>query len=968
MTLEELQVVIEANIKPFKDAMQQAQNEVKRATGAMNNQVSKVKSIFSSLARTVAAIGIGKIFLDSVKSAMKVEGSIQQITRTMGESTNSFLKWSKESALAFNMSQSDAMNFGAIFSNLVSGFSSGTAQTMQYTTDLLKASSVIASGTGRTMTDVMERIRSGLLGNTEAIEDLGIYAQVGAMEATNAFKKLANGKSWDQLDYKTQQQIRLFSILEQTTNKFGGAVFNNTNSSLQQLVAILKDVALNLGNAFLPILNVVLPILSNFAMGLRTVTGYAATFMQALLGKSNETSAIVGATDAQTGYNSALADTGDTAKKTAKEMNRLLGGFDEINSLSKSDSDSGSSGVGSSGVPAIATPAVDTSDTDSALTGWADKIKTWVNSINFLPLINSFNGLKESISPIIDKIGAVINWLLVNILAPLAQWTIEDALPAFFRVLAGAFDVLNPILQSFMDLGEWLWTSFLAPIASWTGGVIVDVLNGLADVLSTIGAWMSDNQSVVDAITFSVAGFFAAWKVIELMSFINNCGGVIKTLKVLEGSFIAVTKAKVLDKIETIKGTILSAKAFVVSIGDSIKALVKQAAQFVIGIALKIKDAVVTGAMAAANGIWRASCAIGHLVKQAAQFVINIALKIKDEAVTGAMTLATGAWNVICGIGAMVKQAAQFVINTGLKIADTLATTAMTVATGIWNVVCGIATAVTWAFGAAVAFLTSPIGLVILAIVAVIAIVVLLVKNWDKVKEVATSVWAGIVTIWQVVASWFNTNVIQPLANFFSGLWNSIVAIFNGTVTWFSNTFSNAWIAIKGVFSGVGSFFGGVWGTIKEQFTNIGSAIGGAIGGAFKFVVNGIIGFAETTINGFIWAINGAIDLINVIPGVDISTISPIDVPRLARGGIVDSAQMFVAGEAGKEAVMPLENNTGWITQLAEKVATRMPKGGQGAGISGDLILTIDGSVIGKVALAQLRKMQRQGGITLMPI
>ena len=262
MTLEKLQVLIEAQTKGFRDEVAKVQNKVKKMTNSVNNEVNKVKSIFKSLGKFIAAVGIGKFFVDSTRQAMKVEAAIQQITRTMGESTNQFLKWAKNNALAFNMSQSDAMNYGAVFSNLVSTFSSGTKETLQYTTDLLKASSIIASGTGRTMEDVMERIRSGLLGNTEAIEDLGVNVNVAMLQSTEAFKRFANGKSWDQLSFQTQQQIRLMAILEQTQNKFGGEVFNNTNSALQQLVAVLKDVALNIGNAFLPILNVVLPILT----------------------------------------------------------------------------------------------------------------------------------------------------------------------------------------------------------------------------------------------------------------------------------------------------------------------------------------------------------------------------------------------------------------------------------------------------------------------------------------------------------------------------------------------------------------------------------------------------------------------------------------------------------------------------------------------------------------------------------
>ena len=77
---------------------------------------------------------------------------------------------------------------------------------------LLKASSVIASATGRTMEDVMDRIRSGLLGNTEAIEDLGVNVNVALLESTDAFKKFAGDKSWNQLDFQTFQSFPFYML------------------------------------------------------------------------------------------------------------------------------------------------------------------------------------------------------------------------------------------------------------------------------------------------------------------------------------------------------------------------------------------------------------------------------------------------------------------------------------------------------------------------------------------------------------------------------------------------------------------------------------------------------------------------------------------------------------------------------------------------------------------------------------
>lgn len=113
-----------------------------------------------------------------------------------------------------------------------------------------------------------------------------------------------------------------------------------------------------------------------------------------------------------------------------------------------------------------------------------------------------------------------------------------------------------------------------------------------------------------------------------------------------------------------------------------------------------------------------------------------------------------------------------------------------------WNIVAGIATAITTAFGAAVAFLTSPIGLVILAIGALIAIGVLLWKNWDTIKEWGIETWGKIQEAWSVASTWFDNSVVKPIVTFFTDLWDSIetlagdawksiVDVWNTVATWF---------------------------------------------------------------------------------------------------------------------------------------------------------------------------------------
>lgn len=69
---------------------------------------------------------------------------------------------------------------------------------------------------------------------------------------------------------------------------------------------------------------------------------------------------------------------------------------------------------------------------------------------------------------------------------------------------------------------------------------------------------------------------------------------------------------------------------------------------------------------------------------------------------------------------------------------------------------------------------------VIAAIAALIAIVVLLVKNWDKVKEVASKVWNGVKSVWSSAASWFKSKVLDPIKNGFKSFGNGIISYYEG--------------------------------------------------------------------------------------------------------------------------------------------------------------------------------------------
>lgn len=478
LTLEVLQVVIEAQTKPIRDELARLQTKINQSTNQITKKTEKIKSSFSKLSRFIASIALGaglsKFAVNATNMAKNVEAATQQITMLLGENAQAFMRWGKQNALTLNMSQSDFLKFGSIYSNLLSSFISSTSGIASQTTNLLKASSIIASGTGRTIEDVMERIRSGLLGNTEAIEDLGINVNVAMLESTDAFKRFAGDNSWNQLDFQTQQQIRLFAILEQTSKKFGDSVLNNTNSTLAQLTAILKDIALNIGNALLPVLNAILPPIIAFANVVRTATSYLATFMSLLFGKKISGSGFKdlkndanGASSAIGGINDQLGNTANNAKKTAKELDNLLG-FDQITKI-QDETSNGNNGSGGANVGSGIGGGIEWGDSfeEPDTTGVqkaVDKVKKILDGLKTF-LINYGPAIISIVAGIASSMASV--WLIYN-------WK---------SIFNNISKPLHMVIELFTFLGSSLKNLGLVQ----TIGGILGISNALVGVVTAIG-------------------------------------------------------------------------------------------------------------------------------------------------------------------------------------------------------------------------------------------------------------------------------------------------------------------------------------------------------------------------------------------------------------------------------------------------------------------------------------------------
>lgn len=222
--------------------------------------------------------------------------------------------------------------------------------------------------------------------------------------------------------------------------------------------------------------------------------------------------------------------------------------------------------------------------------------------------------------------------------------------------------------------------------------------------------------------------------------------------------------------------------------------------------------------------------------------IVNLALKAKDRLETAYLYALYAKDAVVKGI-------------------STAATWAQTAALTAWNAICAVGTAVTSALGAAFAFLTSPIGLVCVAIAAVIAIGVLLYKNWDTVKEKASQLGDWIVGVFNNLKEKASA-AIQEFADKFPVAFAFLSSVFE---SW-KQTITNIFSGVKQVFQGVVQFISGVftgdWSKALDGLKNIFSGAFRALSSLTLAPLNALKGVVVGAFNAIDTATGGKLSVI----------------------------------------------------------------------------------------------------------
>lgn len=519
---------------------------VNQLTGASNKAAKQATSIFSGMGKKIAAGLSIAAFTKFTKDCLEVGSNVTEVQNVVDTAfkglSGSADEWASNAMTNFGLSELSAKKYMGVFGQMSDAMGITGQAALDMAENVTGLTGDVASFYNLGTDEAYTKLKSIWTGETETLKDLGVV-----MTQTNLDQYALNngfGKTTAKMTEQEKVMLRYQYVTSALSNASGDFVKTQDSWANQTRILTLRfeQLKASLGKGFIALFTPILRGFNSLLAGLQKVADGFATFTQMLTGAdiSSSASAITGLGDIASDTADNVSGIGDAASSTAKEIEKSLAGFDQIEKLSEpTDSGSSSSGdsTSSGGLGIDKGVTSETTNVSSVISDMASKVKKALEplkSISFDNLITSLDNLKRAAQPLTEKLFSGLEWAYYNIFVPLAKWTVEDLLPAFLDVLAGCLDVLDSALDALKPLWTWAWDNFLEPVAEWTGGVIVDVLKGLASALEGISDWIKNNQGPFDAIVVTIGAFAAAWKAVELLEFITNAGGVVGILSNLK--------------------------------------------------------------------------------------------------------------------------------------------------------------------------------------------------------------------------------------------------------------------------------------------------------------------------------------------------------------------------------------------------------------------------------------------------
>lgn len=562
MTLEKLQVIIEAQTKPYRDEVEKLKKQTTTAANHVERQTAKMKKSFGGLGRVVASVlGVGAV-VAFAKSCINLGSDLAEVQNVVdvsfGKMSGAVDAFAKNAITQFGLSELTAKKYMGTYGAMAKAFGVTGEAGYQMSAAITGLTGDVASFYNLSTDEAYTKLKSIFTGETESLKDLGVVMTQTALDQyalNNGF-----GKTTAKMTEQEKVMLRYQFVMSSLSDASGD--FARTSQSWANQVRVLSlqfeslkaTIGQGLINAFTPVIRVINAILAK----LQTLAAYFKAFTVALFGDVGGSNDIADSMNSAAGSSGAVADNMDKAAGAAKDMKKSLAAFDEINNLTSSGSGSGSGG-GAGGVP-------DFGNMNGELFGGVtvnpeieaatERIRKAIDALKEIarPTTEALKRLwNEGLSLLGNFTFTALSDFWNDFLKPLGEWTLGEGLPEFLDItnellksvdwerLNESLDKLWKALEPFTEnVGKgllWFYRHVLSPLASYSVSYIIpefldrisgsleginfyvekvkpafkwlgeklDWLNGLTGGEPVIKEWISENA--VDNLINSVGAF-----------------------------------------------------------------------------------------------------------------------------------------------------------------------------------------------------------------------------------------------------------------------------------------------------------------------------------------------------------------------------------------------------------------------------------------------------------------------------
>ena len=1008
MTVEELQIVISAQTKSAKSELNSVKNEVTGLKNHVDKVTGSIGNSFKSIRNIVAGLGIASLIkstiLGNVDAAIKRVDTLSNYSRVMSNlgagsvQANASVQKLSNKLIGLPTTLDDASGAVQRFTSVNSNISRSTDMFLALNNAILAggASSEIQKSALEQLSQSYAKGKPDMFEWRSAMTAMPaqmkqVAEAMGFVNASALGEALRNGTvSMDQfmdtiMKLNTQGINGYQSFEEQARNATGGIATSIANMRTA-IVRCMSDVMNTIGQSNIAgfftniakAINSCVPYVVAFTKVVMVAVGYLTALFggkskklsSSFGGVSNNAKKAAGNTGALAknmndasnssqklskgagGTGSGLKKAAGNASKLKKELKGALAGFDAINNINSSNGSSdpssggsgGSGGAGGSGGD-IGGFSMDDSGAEEQK-GLLEEVDKQLEEIKkkvaefFQPLKQSWDKFgAPMIAAAVYAFNGVKNLLMEIGKSMYTVWengTGAKTVELILKIFTNIFKIIGNISQGLADawntagLGDsiiqHLWNIFNSILK-----IINEILKIVRDVTKAID-WTAV-LGAVDVVLIIIDGLF---------SFIaDNVGRILGILSVIAGlslfSTLAGILGTVITQIQIAVGVFSGWASLATALSGAFGILPQIFASIVM--AVNPVNVIIGAVIATVVDLWQKSKSfrddivsiLGNIATIVQKVFLNIVAPIIDtvggiikDFVDSVLKPLWNAWeNVFQSIMGLLSDFLKFatpIFSTILDILGPIFKLALTLLRGVFDMV--------------------------------FAAIRGIIERADK-------------TICERVNNIreFFRNLGEWMEGTFGFKWKNVFETVKNAVKAFRDCMGPIISSVQVIFMGLTNFISGVfsgnwrraWFGVRQIFESIVSGLSHIFKAPLNFMIDGI--------NKFLSGI-GKIKIPDWVPGVGGKGFSVPKIPRLAKGGIVSASTIANIGEAGTEAVIPLQRNTQGLDMIAEKISERLSlsqNDGTGATYVIKLVLD-DGRVITKMVIDNIKDYEARTG------